>query len=413
MFTNAAASLAPLSKGKFLNHGRWKSRVSGRPISSGMLPSSTMAEEILTPGEDQVRAMITLMTNPVRSTANSEQMEAAFSSLEFFVAVDFYINETTRHAHLILPTPTAAEQACYELGLYQLAVRNFTKWSSAPLSPPPGAPESWEVMLKLYSIFTGKADQPIREIDDASFAQLATSLIKKNCTWPDLTLEEVAAKLAGSWGPERTIDLLLRIGPHGDGFGRRPEGLTLAKVRESEHGIDLGPLTARLREIINTPSGKVELAPPAITEDIGRLRTDMSKRDRDIVLIGRRNLRTSNSFMHNLPALVKGRDVCTLQMSPRDARRIGLADGSPARITSRVGSVVAPVEVTEDLMPGVVSLPHGWGHNVEASQIAVAKKHAGVNTNALTDDRAYDEASGATVLFGTPVTIVPVAIGGK
>jgi len=413
MFTNAAASLASLSKGKFLDHGRRKSRVSARPVSSGMLPSSTMAEEILTPGDGQVRAMLTLMTNPVRSTANSEQTDAAFSSLEFFVAVDFYINETTRHAHLILPTPTAAEQACYEIGLYQLSVRNFTKWSSAPLSPPPGAPESWQVMLKLAGIFMGKADRPIREVDDAIFAQLAGSLTKRNCPWPDLTPAEITANLVGSAGPERTIDMLLRIGPYGDGFGRRPEGLTLAKVRASEHGIDLGPLTMRLPDIINTPSGMVELAPPAITNDIGRLRADLLKRDREMVLIGRRNLRTSNSFMHNLPALVKGRDACTLQMSPRDARRIGVADGSAARITSRVGSVVASVEVTEDLMPGVVSLPHGWGHNVEASQISVAKKHAGVNTNALTDDRAYDEASGAAVLFGTPVTIEAVALGAK
>ncbi len=413
MFTKAAASLAPLSKGKYLDHGRWKSRVSGRPVSSGMLPSSTMAEEILTPGDGQVRAMITLMTNPVRSTANSEQMEAAFSSLDFFVAVDFYLNETTRHAHLILPTPTAAEQSYYDLGLYQLAVRNFAKWSPATVSPPPGTPEAWQVMLKLSGFFMGKADRPVREIDDAVFAQLASSLVKRNCPWPGLTFEEVASKLGGSSGPARTIDMLLRFGPYGDGFGRRPEGLTLEKVRAAEHGIDLGPHQPRLREIINTPSGKVELAPPQITADLARLRADMAKMDREMVLIGRRNLRTTNSFMHNLPALVKGRNVCTLQMSPRDARRIGLADGSAARVTSRVGCVVAPVEITDDLMPGVVSLPHGWGHNVEASQINIAKKHPGTNANALTDDRAYDEVSGTAVLFGTPVTIEPVAMSGK
>jgi anaerobic selenocysteine-containing dehydrogenase len=368
-----------------------------------------MAEEILTPGAGQVRAMITLMTNPVRSTANSDQMEAAFSSLDFFVAVDFYINETTRHAHLILPTPTATEQECYELGFYQLSVRNFTKWSSAALPTPPETPASWQVMLKLAAIFLGKADQPLQEVDDAVFAQMAGNLLKRNCPWNDLTLDEVVTKLAGSAGPTRTIDLLLRIGPYGDGFGRRSGGLTLAKVRESEHGIDLGPLTPRLREIINTASGMVELAPPAITNDIARLRSRMKDRTGEMLLIGRRNLRTSNSFMHNLPALVKGRDVCTLQMSPRDALRIGVADGGSARVSSRVGSVVAPVEITEDLMPGVVSLPHGWGHDVASSRLAVAKRHAGVNANALTDDRAYDEASGATVLFGTPVSIEPVA----
>jgi anaerobic selenocysteine-containing dehydrogenase len=413
MFTKAAASFAPLSKGKTFEHGRHKSRVSGRPVSSGMLPSSTMAEEILTPGEGQVRAMILLMTNPVRSTANSAQLDAAFASLEFLVAVDFYINETTRHAHLILPTPTAAEQSYYELGLYQLAVRNFTKWSPAAVSPPPGTPDAWQVMLKLSGIFMGMADRPLKDVDDAVFTQLAGSLIRRNCPWAGLTFDEVASKLEGSSGPERTIDMLLRIGPYGDGFGRQPDGLTLAKVRAAEHGIDLGPHQPHLRDIINTASGKVELAPSVMTNDIARLRTDVATRDGEMVLIGRRNLRTTNSFMHNLPALVKGRDVCTLQVSPRDAHRIGLADGGAARITSRVGSIVAPVEVTEDLMPGVVSLPHGWGHNVESSRISVAKKHPGANANALTDDRAYDEASGSAVLFGTPVSIEAVAGSGK
>jgi anaerobic selenocysteine-containing dehydrogenase len=413
MFTKAAASFAPLSKGKFLDHGRHRSRVSGRPVSSGMLPSSTMAEEILTPGDGQVRAMITLMTNPVRSTANSEQMEAAFASLEFFVAVDFYLNETTRHAHIILPTPSAAEQSYYDLGLYQLAIRNFAKWSPAVVAPPAGSPEAWQVMLRLIGIFMGKADRPLREIDDAVFTQLAGSLVKRNCPWPSLTVEEVTSKLAASSGPERTIDMLLRIGPYGDGFGRRPEGLTLAKVREAEHGIDLRPHEPRLREIINTQSGKVELAPPLMLNDIARLRTDMARSDRAMVLIGRRNLRTTNSFMHNLPALMKGREVCTLQISPDDAHRIGIADGGAARITSRVGSVLAPVQISDDLMPGVVSLPHGWGHNVAASRINVAKQHAGANANALTDDRAYDAASGAAILFGTPVSIEAVVESGK
>jgi len=202
---------------------------------------------------------------------------------------------------------------------------------------------------------------------------------------------------------------LLRIGPHGDGFGRRPGGLTLASVQAAAHGIDLGPLQPRLREVINTESGVIELAPPTMTGDVARLRRYMAQRAADgLVLIGRRDLRCSNSFMHNLPALVKGRDRCTLQISRQDAGRMGLGAGSSARVTSRVGSVVAPVEVTDDLMPGVVSLPHGWGHDVEGARQSVARAHAGVNTNVLTDDRAYDEASGTAVLFGTPVRVEPV-----
>src|SRR5262249_58943728 len=185
-------------------------------------------------------------------------------------------------------------------------------------------------------------------------------------------------KVEGRIGPERIIDMLLRIGPHGDGFGRRPDGLTLASVQAAAHGIDLGPLQPRLQEVINTESGVIELAPPTMTGDIARLRAPMAQRAADgLVLIGRRDLRCSNSFMHNLPALVKGRDRCTLQISRQDAGRMGLGVGSSARITSRVGSVVAPVEVTDDLMPGVVSLPHGWGHDVEGARLSVARAHAG------------------------------------
>lgn len=205
--------------------------------------------------------------------------------------------------------------------------------------------------------------------------------------------------------------MLVRSGPYGDGFGRRPEGLTLAKIQGAAHGIDLGPLQPRLREVLNTQSGKIEMAPTTMTDDLGRLRTQMAHPMHELVLIGRRLLRSSNSFMHNLPSLVKGPDKCTLQISPRDATRIGLMDGGSARITSRVGSVIAPVEVTEDLLPGVVSLPHGWGHDAEDAQLRVANAHAGVNTNALTDNHACDTASGTAVLFGTPVTVEPLTQG--
>src|SRR5262249_48164863 len=210
-------------------------------------------------------------------------------------------------------------------------------------------------------------------------------------------------------GPKRVIDMLIRLGPSGDGCGRRREGLTLAKVQASAHGIDLGPLQPRLREVINTLSGLIELAPPTMTADLARLRVHMAKDAPEMVLIGRRNLRTSNSFMHNLPSLVKGPNRCALQVSPQDATRLGLTDGSSARIPSRAGNIVAPVEVPAALMPGVVSLPHGWEHEVAEARLTVAKAHAGVNTNALTDNQAYDEASGTAVLFGTPVTVEPLA----
>ncbi|HUA32571.1 MAG TPA: molybdopterin-dependent oxidoreductase [Candidatus Binataceae bacterium] len=413
MFTTPAAPINSLSRSKPFTFARFRSRVSGQPEVEGRIPSSTMAEEMLTPGDGQVRAMILLMTNPLRSAANSEQLERAFKGLEFVVAVDFYINETTRYADIILPTPTNAEASCYEFGLYHLSVRNVAKWSSMAVPPKAGSPSTWEVILRLGAIAMGIGKQSTRAIDDVVFSQIAGTSVGCNSKWENLTTEEVIANLKDLIGPERLVDMLVRIGPYGDGFGRRPDGLTLAKIKESEHGIDLGPLEPRLRELLNTRSGKIELAPREMLDDLPRLRAHMTTGRDGMILIGRRDLRWSNSFMHNLPALVKGRDRCVLQISPSDAGRFGLGEGDSARITSRVGSVVAPIEITTDLMPGVVSLPHGWGHDAEGSQLQVAKAHAGVNTNVLTDDRAYDVLSGTAVLFGTPVRIEPELGSGK
>jgi anaerobic selenocysteine-containing dehydrogenase len=412
MFPRPAVPIdALLPRGKGFAIGRWRSRVSGQPEVGGLIPSSTMAEEMLTPGDGQVRAMVLLMTNPVRSAANSEQLERAFAGIDFLVAIDFYVNETTRHAHLILPTPTAAEQGGYEAPFYLLSVRNVAKWSEPVRAPSPDAPESWEVLAQVAARLLGLAGVPLQDVDDFVFSQVAENALA-DTAWLGLTVEEVTAALRGSIGPERILDLLLRIGPHGDGFGRREGGLTLDRLREARHGIDLGPLEPRLREVVNTESGRIDLAPPAMIEDLERLRRRLAEPHEPMVLIGRRDLRCSNSFMHNLPALVKGPERCTLQLSPEDARRIGLADGAAARVTSRVGSVVAPVEISADLMPGVASLPHGWGHHGEGLRLSVATAHPGVNANTLTDDRAYDVASGTAVLFGTPVTVEPAGAAG-
>jgi anaerobic selenocysteine-containing dehydrogenase len=409
MFATPAAPLeAGLPRGNGFEMGRWHSRVSGQPEVEGLIPSSTMGEEMLTPGPGQVRAMITLMTNPLRSAANSEQLERAFAGLEFFVAIDFYINETTRHAHLILPTPAPSEQSGYEVALYLLSVRNVAKWSQPIVPVPDERPETWQVFSAIGARLLGMGQLPEQAIDDFVFKQFATHAIADG-RWEGLTVDEVLAKVDGKIGPPRIIDMLLRIGPHGDGFGRRPGGLTLGVLQQSPHGIDLGPLEPRLSEVLDTASGAIELAPPLMVSDLARLRARVAAQRDELVLIGRRQMRYSNSFMHNLPALVKGRDTCTLQVSAKDADRIGLAHGGAARVTSRVGSIVAPVEITDDLMPGVVSLPHGWGHDDPASRLRVANAHAGVNTNVLTDDRAYDTASGTAVLFGTPVRVEPSA----
>ena len=412
MFTNAAASRViagnRFGKGKPFKFGRWKSRVSGKPETGGMIPSSTMAEEILTPGEGQVHAMILLMTNTLRSAANSDELERAFKQLDFLVALDFYINETTRHAHIILPTPSPAEQPHYEFGFYGMAVRHVAKWSQQIIPAPEGAPSAWQVLLRLSRGLMGMTDKSDRQFDDEMFTQLAASMVKRT-PWEDLTLGEVVEKCSQTWGPERTIDLLLRIGPFGDGFGRRSDGLTLEKVKVAPHGLDLGPLEPRLPEVINTESGLIELAPSEITNDVTRLRERITQHRGGMVLIGRRQLRSHNSMTHNLPSLMKGRERCTLQVSRADAERLRLMDKARARVKSRVGCVEAPVEITDDLMPGVVSLPHGWGHDVQDSGMSVAKSHPGVNMNALTDNQVYDEASGTSVLVGIPVTVEPAA----
>src|SRR5262245_55795993 len=408
MFTTPAAPIDAAFPKDGFEMGRWKSRVSGQPEVEGQIPSSTMAEEMLTPGPGQVRAMILLMTNPLRSAANSEQLERAFAGLDFLVAVDFYVNETTRHAHVILPTPSPAELASYEVGLYLLSVRNVAKWSWPAVPVAPGVPETWQVLSALAARLMGLGAAPAQAVDDLVLRAFAAGAIETSA-WPGLTLDEVTAKVDGGIGPERIVDMLLRVGPYGDGFGRRPDGLTLAKLREAPHGVDLGPLQAHLGEVIHTKSGRIELAPQLMLDDLPRLRAHLAREAPELLLIGRRDVRCSNSFMHNLPALMKGRDRCTLQVARADAARLRLEPGGSARITSRVGSVVAPIEVRDDLMPGVVSLPHGWGHAVAETQLRVAKAHPGVNTNVLTDDRAYDEASGTAVLFGTPVRVEPVA----
>src|SRR5262249_2524286 len=401
MFPMPAAPITGLLKSSPFSFGRWKSRVSGQPEVRGRIPSSTMAEEMLTPGAGQVRAMILLMTNPLRSAANSRQLEAAFAGLAFLVAVGFYINETTRFAHVILPTASPAAQPNYEFGLYHLSVRNVAKWSS-PVPASAEAPAAWQVLARLSGILMGMPDRSAEEIDDVVFRQFATSALATS-SWPDLGVDEIVAKLDGTHGPGRIVDMLVRMGPYGDGFGRCPDGLSLDRVRQAPHGIDLGPLQPRLREVLNTASGVIELAPPTMLGDLPRLRARVAERATGMVLIGRRDLRASNSFMHNLPALVKGPDRCTLQVSPPDAALLRLRGGGLRGSRSGGGGVGAPGEVPDALMPGGGGLPRGGGHDAEGSQLSVARAHPGVNTNILIDDHAYDEASGTAVLFGTAV----------
>ncbi len=407
MFTKAAAGQANTrgtpGVGRGLRINRRQSRVKGLPETLGELPVAALAGEIETPGEGQIRAMLTVAGNPVLSNPVGHRLDRALDTLEFMVSVDIYVNETTRHADVILPVPSALQKPHYDLALLQLALRNVTNWSE-PILPldvgPDGVvqPDEWEVLAKLALIAAGAGpDADVATFDDLVFDNLAKHAA------PEVV---AAVAAAGRTGPARIVDLMLRTGPY---------DLTLDDLLANPHGIDLGALEPRLPEVLRTPSGKIELAPPEILGDVSRMHgalaaaTEAGERagDRPFLLIGRRDLRSNNSWMHNVNVLVKGKPRCTVQVHPDDAAALGLVDGAPAVVASRVGEVTVPVELFEGIRPGVVSLPHGWGHGVPGTQMRVAAEHAGVNSNVLTDDEAVDPLTGTSVLNGIPVSLTP------
>jgi len=414
MFPRAAAGQANSQglpgRGRGAVFGRWHSRVRGRPEVWGELPVACMAEEIDTPGEGQVRALITIAGNPALSTPNSRRLTRALEGLDFMLSLDIYVNETTRDADVVLPAPSSLQHSHYDLGFYQLSVRNVANYSPAVFPRDEGMPEEWETFLRLAALVSG---QPVSV--DALDDFVAADAVHREVTRAGGSLEgrdrdEIALALAGRRGPERLLDLLLRAGPYGDAFGARPDGLTLAALEAAPHGIDLGPLEPRIPEVLRTPSGRIELAPAPIVADVKRLRAALGRRaNGGMVLIGRRQLRTNNSWLHNVETLVRGKETCTAQVHPDDAARLGLVDGARARVSSRAGAIEIPVEVTDAVMRGVVSIPHGWGHDVDGVRMEVATAHAGTNSNVLADEELVDPLSGNAVLNGIPVELKPCA----
>src|SRR4051812_47705180 len=388
MFPQPAAALPP-GPPREVTTGRWRSRVRGLGEIFGELPAVALAEEIETPGEGQIRALITLAGNPVLSTPNSERLAAALEQLEFMVSVDIYVNETTRHADVILPGTSPLERSHYDVALYGFSVRNVANYSPPLLEGP--VPDEWRTLLRLAGIVTGQGpDADVDAMDDAIAGETARRGGVE------------AAASDGRRGPERLLDLMLRAGPY---------DLTLADLEAAPHGVDLGPLQPPLPDGLRTPPGRIALAHPALTDDVPRLRETLAAgppADDDVVLIGRRDLRSNNSWMHNLPLLVRGPKRCTLHVNPADAERLGLSDGDLACVRSRVGEVEVPVEVTADIRAGVVSLPHGWGHDAPGSRLGVAREHAGTNSNVLADETLFDVPSGNAVLNGIPVELAPV-----
>jgi anaerobic selenocysteine-containing dehydrogenase len=353
---------------------------------------------------------VTIAGNPAVSTPAAARIERAIEGLEFVLAIDIYVNETTRHADVILPAPDPLAKSHYDLALYQLAVRSVANYSPPALARAPGQPDEWELLLRLAGICAGQG--PAADVD-AWDRLVLEALIQRELRLPGSriegrSVEEIVGELEPRRGPERALDFMLRVGPYGDGFGANPDGLTLATLERSPHGVDLGAMRPRIPEVLRTPSGKVELAPPEIVADVDRLRQRLAAGNGRMLLIGRRQLRSNNSWMHNIPALVKGRERCTMWVNPGDAARLGLGDGGRARLSSEAGEITVPVEVTDAIMPGVVSIPHGWGHDAPGIRMRVAADHPGVNSNVLAPP-AVDPISGNAVLNGIPVEISPAS----
>ncbi|MGN9843759.1 molybdopterin-dependent oxidoreductase [Nonomuraea sp. H19] len=380
--------------------GRWKSRVRGLPETNGELPVATLADEIETPGEGQVKFLITVAGNPVLSAPHGARLDAAFERLDFMVSVDPYLNETTRHANVILPPPRVLQSGHYDFALLGFAVRNYARYSP-PSLPLDGRPSEAQILARLAMIASGlEGDLDAFVIDE---------MLRKAAETPGSGIEgrdiaELREALEGETGGERRLDLMLRLGPYGVWAGKGD--LSLRKLLDNPHGLDLGALEPRLDEVLKTASGLVELAPPQLIEDVERLRSKLDEEPPEIVLIGRRHLRSNNSWMHNVGPLVGGSNTCTLQINPADVARLGL--GGEAVVRSAKGQLTVPLEPTDTIMPGVVSLPHGWGHAGSAQ--SVAAEHAGVSVNTLTDESAVDIPSGNAVFNGVPVTISPTGV---
>jgi anaerobic selenocysteine-containing dehydrogenase len=381
MLTRPAADLVAMADriGQRGSFDRRRSRVRGLPEFGGEWPVATLADEIETPGEAQVRALVTVAGNPVLSAPNGGRLDRALGGLDFMVSVDFYLNETTRHAHLILPPTFALERDHYDVAFHLLAVRNTAKYSPALFAKPADARHDWEILLELATRLDALRGRRVR-------AALTRAVL-------------------GRLGPTGLVAGLLRAGPYGAGWRPFGGGLTLGRLKDAPHGIDLGPLEPCLPDRLRTSDRRIALAPAPFLADIERLRAGVPANG--LVMIGRRHLRSNNSWMHNSERLVKGADRCTLQMNPEDAAARGLATGQRVTVTSRVGSVDVPLEVTDALRPGVVCLPHGFGHGRDGVRLSVARAHAGASANDLNDDQRVDGLCGTAAFSGTPVEVRP------
>ena len=380
MFTKPAVDvLAQSGRG---NMGRFHSRVRGLPEFNGELPVATLAEEISTTGEGQIKGMLLMAGNPVLSTPNGEQLDRAFKDLDLLVAIDFYINESSRHADFILPPVSPLEREHYDVIFNVLAVRNNARYAKALFPRKADARHDWEILLSLRDRL-----QPATSAKD----KLGRLLLRRA-------------------GPSGLLALLLRQGPYGGGLNLL-KGLSLSKLKKSPHGIDLGALKPALPAALYHKDKKIHLESDFFLKDLARVEAkffNIDKAPDKFLLIGRRDVRSNNSWLHNSQRLVKGKSRCTALINPLDAQALAIAEGDMVRVSSRVGSVELAAQISDEMMAGVISIPHGWGHNLSGTQWQTAEAHAGVSVNALTDEMQIDALSGNAVLNGVPVSLEPI-----
>jgi len=398
MFTNPAADLSRLSRLPGMDgHGRFRSRIRGLPETLGDLPSACLAEEIESPGDGQIRALLTYAGNPVLSAPNGRRLDAAFAGLEFMVSIDLYLNETTRHADLVLPPGWALTEDHYDLLFAPVAARNFARFSPPVVAGRPGERADWEILVALAEGMGGGLTG-VRPLD---------------------AMLRLAKRLGFRMTPNHMLDLLIRSGEHGDGllprrlrFGRFRDGLSLARLAEQPEGIDLGPLQPGVGRRVLHRDGRVHLDAAPLLEGFDQWLREpnlAAPANGELLMIGRRDVRTNNSWMHNVPALVSGRERCVLLVHPVDAKRAGVADGDVAILESRVHRGEVPVKLSDEMRPGVVSLPHGWGHAPAARTLRTAGSRPGVSFNDWSDDLVTESVVGQSILNGVPVRLRPAA----
>ncbi len=389
MFPRPAIDLTRLLKlAGAAGHGRWASRVRGLPETVGDLPAAAMAEEIETPGEGRIRTLLTCLGNPVLSVPDGRRLARALEKLDFMVSVDLYVNETTRHADLILPPSWHLTHDRCDLVFPLFSVRNVVRWSPPVFAPREGELADWQILRALTERLGGGL-AGVRPVD-ACLRWLRRARI-------DLT-------------PTSIVALLLRTGPYGDKFLPWSKGLNLERVRRQPHGVDLGPMPEGIAHRVAHRGGRVCLDPSPLSDELERLAAAVEAGPaRGLVLIGRREPRTNNSWMHNIESMVAGVERCVLFVHPEDAKRAGVTDGADAVLESRVHRGKVRVRVTDEVRPGVVSLPHGWGHGGLEDWQRVASAHPGVSANDWTDEGVVEGVVAQSVLNGVPVQLEPCA----